>query len=33
MYEVYNLVCNLNSADTDALVKELNNSKVRISFS
>ena len=33
MYEVYDLVCNLNSADTDALVKELNNSKVRISFS
>ena len=33
MYEVYNLVCNLNSSDTDALVKELNNSEVRISYS
>ncbi len=33
MYEVYNLVCNLNSKDTDALVKELKNSKVRINFS
>ena len=33
MYEVYNLVCNLSSSDTDALVKELKNSEVRISFS
>ena len=33
MYEVYNLVCNLNNKDTDVLVKELNDSKVRISFS
>ena len=33
MYEVYNFVCNLNNKDTDVLVKELNNSKVRISFS
>ena len=33
MYEVYTLVCNLSSPDTDALVKELKNSEVRISFS
>ena len=33
MYEVYNFVCNLNNKDTDVLVKELKNSKVRISFS
>ena len=33
MYEVYTLVCNLSSSDTDALVKELKNSEVRISFS
>ena len=33
MYEVYTLICNLSSSDTDDLVKELNNSKVRISFS
>ena len=33
MYEVYTLVCNLNSKDTDSLVKELTNSDVRINFS
>ena len=33
MYEVYTLVCNLTNDDTDSLVKELNNSDVRISFS
>ncbi len=33
MYEVYKFVCNLSSNDTDVLVKELKNSKVRISFS
>ena len=33
MYEVYTLVSNLNNSDTDALVKELTNSKVRISYS
>ena len=33
MYEVYTLVCNLSSSDTEALIKELKNSNVRISFS
>ena len=33
MYEVYTLVCNLSNADTEALVKELKNSEVRISLS
>tara|TARA_Y100001968_G_scaffold325842_1_gene367802 strand:+ start:772 stop:1341 length:570 start_codon:yes stop_codon:yes gene_type:complete len=33
MYEVYTLVCNLTSEDTDSLVKELKTSDVRISFS
>ncbi len=33
MYEVYTLICNLSKEDTDSLVKELENSKVRISFS
>jgi|TARA_B100001250_G_scaffold53502_1_gene41616 hypothetical protein len=33
MYEVYTLICNLNIDDTDSLVKELNNSDVRVSFS
>ena len=33
MYEVYTLVSNLSNSDTDDLVKELTNSKVRISYS
>tara|TARA_B100000902_G_scaffold106923_2_gene108779 strand:+ start:13257 stop:13814 length:558 start_codon:yes stop_codon:yes gene_type:complete len=33
MYEVYTFACNLSSSDTDALVKELTNSEVRISYS
>ena len=33
MYEVYTLICSLSKEDTDSLVKELESSKVRISFS